>query len=224
MNFMLQDVDAVLFDLDGTLLDSAPDLGFAANQLRKVRGMDALPQSNYRPFVGTGARGMLRIALGIGPEASDFDSLKEEFFLAYERCMGQHSALFHEVPPLLKALQARGLFWGIVTNKSERFTRPIVRSIDALSAAGVIVCGDTTAYSKPHPAPLLEASKCLGVAAERCIYVGDDERDMMAARAAGMRAVAAAYGYLGSFEDVADWKPDSVINSPAELTRLLGLN
>lgn len=224
MKRMLNGVDAVLFDLDGTLLDSAPDLGFAANQLRIARGMEPLPLSSYRPYVGTGARGMLRIALGITPEVPDFELLKEEFFVAYERCMGQHSQLFEEVPALLEVLQNSGLAWGVVTNKSERFTLPIAQSIEALSVAGAVVCGDTTAHSKPHPAPLLEAAKRIGVAAERCIYVGDDERDMIAARAAGMRAVAAAYGYLGGVESVEVWNPDSAINSPAELTRLLGLN
>ena len=224
MSSTLHDVDAVLFDLDGTLLDSAPDLGFAANQLRIVRGMQALPQSSYRPFVGTGARGMLRIALGVTPEAPDFEQLKEEFFVAYEQCMGQHSQLFDGVSAVLQSLQSNGIAWGIVTNKSERFTLPIAQSIADLSVSGALVCGDTTAHSKPHPAPLLEGAKRLGIAPARCIYVGDDERDMIAARAAGMRAVAAAYGYLGGVESVAAWNPDCAINSPAELTNLLGLN
>ena len=221
---MLNNVDAVLFDLDGTLLDSAPDLGFAANQLRIARAMEPLPLSHYRAFVGTGARGMLRIALGVNPEAPDFETLKEEFFEAYERCMGQHSQLFTHVPELLEKLKSNGLPWGVVTNKSERFALPIAQNIQALSFSKALVCGDTTPYSKPHAAPLLEAAKRIGVDAERCIYVGDDERDMIAARAAGMQAVAAAYGYLGGVESVEAWGADFTINSPAELTRLLGLH
>lgn len=219
-------IRAVLFDLDGTLLDSAPDLGFAANQLRLVRGLDALPLSHYRPFVGTGARGMLRIALGVTPEASDFEALKEEFFIAYERCMGQHSLLFEGVPALLQAIHDQGLAWGIVTNKSERFTSSIVQEIAVLAKAGAVVCGDTTAYSKPHPMPLWEAAERIGHAPKCCIYVGDDERDMHAAHAAGMQSVAAAYGYLGvgGLASVASWKPHAVINTPLELTNLLDLN
>ena len=223
MSAPLTGVKAVLFDLDGTLLDSAPDLGFAANQLRATRGMPPLPQSDYRPFVGTGARGMLRIALSTSQDAADFEALKEEFFLAYEACMGQHSQVFAQAPAMLRALQSHGLAWGIVTNKSQRFTLPIVQSTPQLAAAQAVVCGDTTPHAKPHPAPLVEAAKRLGVAPEHCIYVGDDERDIIAGRAAGMRTVAAAYGYLGGTDDVAVWKPDCTINSPAELLQLLGL-
>lgn len=217
-------VKAVLFDLDGTLLDSAPDLGFAANQLRAARGLEPLLQASYRPYVGTGARGMLRIALGITSEAPGFDLLKEEFFQAYEQCMGQHSQLFEEVPSLLQTLRSHHLAWGVVTNKSERFALPIVQNSPALAGAGAVVCGDTTAHSKPHPAPLWEAAKRLGVEPEHCIYVGDDERDMVAAHAAGMKAIAACYGYLGGVSSVDVWNPDASINSPAELTRMLGLN
>lgn len=224
MSPKLHQVDAVLFDLDGTLLDSAPDLGFAANQLRIDRGLHPLEHSHYRPFVGTGARGMLRIALGITPEADDFDVLREEFFRAYERCMGHHSQLFSGVESLLKDLTANALPWGIVTNKAERFALPIARSISVLASSGAVICGDTTAHSKPHPAPLLQAAQRLGVDPGRCIYVGDDERDMVAARAAGMKAVAASYGYLGGVDSVAAWAPDAVIDSPLELTRFLGLN
>lgn len=224
MKWKLTQVAAVLFDLDGTLLDSAPDLGFAANQLRIRRGLHPLEQSHYRPFVGTGARGMLRIALGAAPDAHDFDVLREEFFSAYEQCMGEHSRLFSGVEALLKNLTMHALPWGIVTNKAERFALPITRSISALASTGAVICGDTTAHSKPHPAPLLEAAQRLGVEPAQCIYVGDDERDMVAARAAGMQAVAASYGYLGGVDSVMAWLPDAVIKSPLELTHFLGLN
>lgn len=224
MSLSQTSIRAVLFDLDGTLLDSAPDLGFAANQLRIARGLQALPQSHYRPFVGTGARGMLRLALGVTSEAGDFEALKEEFFVAYERCMGLHSRLFDGVPALLQAIHNQGLAWGIVTNKSERFALPIVRKIAEFSSAGVLICGDTTSHAKPHPMPLWEAAKRIAHAPESCIYIGDDERDMLAAHAAGMQSVAAAYGYLGSVDSVQAWNPHAVINSPQDLTDLLGLN
>lgn len=224
MSLRSHEVQAVLFDLDGTLLDSAPDLGFAANQLRIRRGMDPLPMSAYRPFVGTGARGMVRIALGVTPEDASFEDLKEEFFQAYESCMGQHSQLFEGVAHLLSKLEANQIPWGIVTNKSERFTLPIAASVAQFNTAGALVCGDTTAHSKPHPLPLQEAAKRLGVPAAHCIYVGDDERDMQAAHAASMQSVAAAYGYLGGVASVKAWNPHGIINSPLELTHLLGLN
>lgn len=224
MSLHLGSMRAVLFDLDGTLLDSAPDLGFAANQLRIVRGMEALPQQHYRPYVGTGARGMLRIALGVLPDDPNFEALKEEFFVAYERCMGSHSQLFEGVPELLRTIEDHGLAWGIVTNKSERFALPIVQEIAALSKAGAVVCGDTTAHAKPHPTPLWEAARRVACTSEHCLYVGDDERDVQAAHAAGMYSVAAAYGYLGGVASVAAWNPRAVINSPLELTNLLSLN
>ena len=224
MTTALPNIKAVLFDLDGTLLDSAPDLGFAANRLRIARGMTELPLSQYRPFVGTGARGMLRIALNVTPLASDFEDLKEEFFIAYEQCMGQHSQLFDGVPYLLKALHLHSVPWGIVTNKSERFALPIIRTTPAFEGVGTIVCGDTTAHAKPHPMPLLEAAQRLNIKPQDCMYVGDDERDMQAAHAAGMQSIAAAYGYLGAEGNVQTWNPHAVINAPAEVLQLLGLS
>lgn len=217
-------VKAVLFDLDGTLLDSAPDLGAAANALRTARGLEALPLAHYRPFVGTGARGMLRLALGTQPDDPGFDTLREEFFQAYEACMGQHACLFAGVQQVTQQLRTAGLSWGIVTNKSERFTHPIAQACPVLSQAQALVCGDTTPHAKPHPAPLLAAAQRLGIAPSDCLYVGDDERDMQAARAAGMGAVAAAYGYLGGVTSVTAWQPDAIIESPYELLNVLGLH
>lgn len=217
-------VRAVLFDLDGTLLDSAPDLGAAANVLRRSAGLEDLPLSAYRPYVGTGARGMLRIALGLQPDAADFDAHREAFFQAYEAVLMQHSVLFAGVPQLVQQLEQQGICWGIVTNKSERFTHPIAQQQATLARAGALVCGDTTAHAKPHPAPLLHACERLGVAPEQAIYVGDDERDMQAARAAGMRGVAADYGYLGGVESTDAWNPDAAIKNPLELLNLLGLD
>ena len=223
MNAAWRNVDAVWFDLDGTLLDSAPDLGAAANALRVQRGLAALAQERYRPFVGTGARGMLKIALDMEPVAPEFELLKEEFFVAYEQIMGRYAALFPGVPQLLAKLESQGLPWGIVTNKSERFALPIVQGTPAFQGAAAVICGDTTAHAKPHPEPLLEACRRAGVMPQRCIYVGDDERDMVAARAAGMRGVAAAYGYLGASGSVKAWMPDAVVKSPLDLLGQLGL-
>jgi len=218
---MFQNVGCVLFDLDGTLIDSAPDLGAAADQMRVQRGMSSLPLEAYRPLCGTGARGMLEVAFAIGPDHPDFESMREEFFANYERCMTQRTHAFDGVRELIEALLARGLSWGVVTNKSQRFSMPLTSGMPLFASAGAIVSGDTTPYAKPHPAPLLEAARRIGLAPERCVYVGDDERDIIAGHAAGMQTVAATYGYLGIRADVVSWNAHAQINSPLALLQLL---
>jgi 2-phosphoglycolate phosphatase len=214
-------VAAVLFDLDGTLIDSAPDLGAAADQMRQQRGLPSLPYAKYRPMAGAGARGMLGVAFNITPEDPSYQVLREEFFTKYESCMTQRTYAFEGVPELLQAITGKSLPWGVVTNKSARFTEPLTRGMAMFDTAQAIVSGDTTPHAKPHPEPLLEAARRLGVPAERCIYVGDDERDIVAGLAAGMYTVAATYGYLGSQTDVAAWGAHAEIQSPAELLELL---
>lgn len=211
---------AVLFDLDGTLIDSAPDLAGAANQLREQHQLPPLPLAALRPWVGAGARGMLGAALDITPEHQQFEPLKERFLALYEGRLLQHTAAFAGVSELLQALALRGLPWGIVTNKAERFTLPIHRGMPLLQAAGAVVAGDTTPKAKPHPEPLLEAARRLALAPQDCIYVGDDERDIVAARAAGMPGVVARWGYLGSGA-VHNWGADAVIDHPEQLLGLL---
>lgn len=212
---------AILFDLDGTLIDSAPDLGAAADQMRVARGLASLPLERYRPMAGAGARGMLGVAFGITPDAPEFVSLREEFFVNYEARMLRNTQVFSGVAELVEALCERGLQWGVVTNKSVRFTDPLTRAIPLFGTAGAIISGDTTPYSKPHPEPLFEAARRLGVAPESCVYVGDDERDILAGRAAGMRTIAATYGYMGEQAEVARWDADAAIASPLELLQLL---
>lgn len=207
---------AVLFDLDGTLIDSASGLGFAADLMRTKRGVPSLPLACYRPMAGAGARGMIAVALGKTPASPDFEDLKEEFFVTYEACMLSHCELFAGVADLINGLTRRGLAWGIVTNKSKRFTAPIVKSIPLFATARAVVSGDTTAFAKPHPEPLLEAARQLELAAQGCIYVGDDKRDIDAAKAAGMASYAAAWGYIG--EHALDtWQADVCLNSPIDL-------
>lgn len=216
-------VQAVLFDLDGTLIDSAPDLGWAADQMRTRRGLPSLPAARYRSRAGSGARGMLKVAFDIDVEHEQYEALKEEFFLSYESCLTRSTRPFEEVDALLEELKSRGLRWGIVTNKSQRFTVPLSQAMDVFRHAATLVSGDTTPHTKPHPAPLLEAARQLNLMPSQCLYVGDDERDIVAGRAAGMRTVAACYGYLGADAIVSRWQADAEVSSPLGLLKLLDL-
>ena len=218
---MVKNISAVLFDLDGTLIDSAPDLGAAANKMRADRGLTPLPLSQYRPMAGAGARGMIGVAFGLNISIAEFEVLKEEFFANYEVCMTQRTYAFEGVVQLIEKIMHAGLIWGVVTNKSERFTLPLTQAMSLFNTARTIISGDTTAHAKPHPAPLLEAARQIGMPPERCAYVGDDHRDIVAGVAAGMFTVAAAYGYLGTTVDTSDWNSDATIFSPAELLHLL---
>lgn len=213
--------DAVLFDLDGTLIDSAPDLGAAADKMRTDRGMASLSLDRYRPMAGSGARGMLGVAFGITPEHPDFPALREEFFVNYERAMTVRTRAFDGVAELIDQLARQGLRWGVVTNKSVRFAAPLTAAMPMFATSGALVCGDTTPFAKPHPEPLFEAARRLGVQPQRCFCVGDDERDVMAGRAAGMRTVAATYGYLGDRADTELWQADASISSPGALLTLI---
>jgi phosphoglycolate phosphatase len=210
-------VAAVLFDLDGTLVDSAPDLGAAADELRVSRGLPSLSLSDYRPLAGSGARGMLAVAFGITPDHADFETLKEEFFRNYERRLTHSTFAFDGVGELIASIVAKGMKWGVVTNKSVRFTAPLTGSMQLFSSAGAIVSGDTTPYAKPHPEPLFEAARRLSVAPQSCIYVGDDERDILAGKAAEMPTVAACYGYLGNKVETSLWGADAHIHAPLDL-------
>ena len=218
---MFKNIAAVLFDLDGTLIDSAPDLGAAADKMRTDRGLESLPLALYRPMAGAGARGIIAVAFGLTPDDARFADLREEFFRNYESRMTENTSVFDGVAELIAHIGQVGLKWGVVTNKSARFTVPLTQAMPLFSTAQTIVSGDTTPHSKPHPAPLLEAARQLDLAPEYCIYVGDDERDIVAGRAAGMPTVAAAYGYLGKTADTVGWKADATIAAPGALLNLL---
>ena len=214
---------AVLFDLDGTLIDSAPDLAGAGNDMREARGLAPYPLSHYRPMVGSGARGMVGRAFGVGPQDEGFAALRDEFLQRYETRMTRDTHIFADVPPMLDQLDANAIPWGIVTNKATRFSDPLARALGLLPRAATLVCGDTTPHAKPHPEPLLEAARRIGIDPVDCMYVGDDLRDVQAGRAAGMLTVAVHWGYLGEGEAIDAWGADHLLQSPADLLKLLGM-
>ncbi|MBL8330111.1 MAG: phosphoglycolate phosphatase [Rubrivivax sp.] len=216
-------VRLVLFDLDGTLIDSAPDLAGAANELRASHGLGPLPYAELRPMVGSGARGMVRQAFDIGPGEARYEALRVSFLDAYEARMLRLTRIFDEMQPVLLALEARGMRWGVVTNKAQRFAAPITQALGIAQRAAVVIAGDSTPYTKPHPEPLHEAARRAGCASADAVYVGDDPRDIQAGRAAGMRTAAAAWGYLGLGEPVEAWGADIVLPQPARLLNWLQL-
>ena len=207
---------AALFDFDGTFADTAPDLAAAVNTMRTKRGLEPLPPDTVRPYASMGARGLLRIGFGMTPEHADYAAMKDEFLDNYAAAICVHTRLFDGMNDLIGELTARRITWGIVTNKATRFTSPLVRELAVTPAC--VVCGDSTPHLKPHPAPLLLAAKQLKLSPADCVYVGDDLRDIQAARAAGMRCVAVEYGYHGADNPGPQtWNADAIISHPREL-------
>lgn len=215
---------AVLFDLDGTLIDSAPDLGSAGNDLRERRGLPPLPLEAYRPLTGSGARGMLAVALGAQPDEPGFETLKAEYLDTYASRMTRLTRVFDAMQPVLAAIEASRRSWGIVTNKHSRFAQPLITGLGLAERCAVLVCGDTAPRAKPYPDPLLLAAQRLDCRPDHCVYVGDDLRDVQAGRAAGMYTIAAAWGYLGDGLAIEDWGAHALAPDPASLLNLLDLD
>lgn len=212
---------AVLFDLDGTLADTAPDLAAPVNAMRAERGLAPMPLAALRPFASTGARGLIGQGLGVAPADADYEALRIEFLRRYEAALCVHTRLFDGMAQVLDTLEARGIAWGVVSNKAERYVRPIMDRLGLLTRARTAIGGDTTAFAKPHPEPLLHAARLVGADPAACLYVGDDLRDIQAAQAAGMRSVAAGYGYCGAADPPHSWRADAVIEKPTDLLALL---
>ena len=210
-------VSAVLFDLDGTLADSAGDLALALNRIRTSRGLAPIPDAELRPYASSGARGLLHRGMDVTPEHAEYAALRELFLANYEECLAQTTTLFDGVSETLDAIEARGLRWGIVTNKFERFAIPVVSALGLAHRAAAVVGGDTTPHAKPHPAPLLHAAQAMQVAASDCMYVGDDLRDVEAGAAAGMATIVAGYGYMGVGGDPRRWPATGWIDRPRDL-------
>ncbi len=211
-------VGAILFDLDGTLADTAPDLARALNRVRAERGLPPLPSEVARPHTSSGARGLLKAGFDIAPEDEGYGALRERFLDFYEEELCVETRLFEGIPELLVKIRARKLPWGIVTNKGRRFTEPLLRLLAVDHLAGCVVSGDSTRHIKPHPAP---AASLLSQRPADCVYVGDDLRDAQAARAAGMRFVAAGWGYHGEGGDPTAWDAEAVIAHPREVLDFL---
>jgi len=214
----------VLFDLDGTLADTAPDLADAVNLQRHTRGMTPLPLAELRPLVSQGARGMLRAGFGLTPEHADYAAMRDEFLAVYASNLCLKTRLFDGMAQVLDAIESAGLRWGVVTNKVARFSEPLLEAMGLVARAACIVSGDTCARAKPYPDPLLEASRRLGLPPAACMYVGDDERDIQAGHAAAMLPVAALYGYLGDGNPPAAWGAAHQIEHPLDLLNLLPLS
>lgn len=207
---------AVLFDLDGTFADTAPDLGRAVNIMRAARGMNPVALAETRRVTSLGARGLLGVGFGMGPDHADYSAMRDEFLQIYENNLCCETRLFPGMAELVDRLESDGLRWGIVTNKAERFALPLMQQLGYGSRAGCIIGGDTTGQMKPHPAPLLAAAGILELPPSSCVYVGDDERDIAAGKAAGMKTIAVRFGYLnGSNPD--QWGAAVVVDTPAEI-------
>jgi len=213
--------EAVLFDLDGTLADTAPDLGGTVNFLLQEEGRPQQAIEILRPWVSQGVRGLLKTGFGIDKQHPEYERLAQRFLEIYANRLCDETRLFDGIPELLDALENMGLSWGIVTNKRMRFTDPLVELLALSQRTPCVVSGDTTAEAKPSPLPVLHACGLLGSAPERTLYVGDDRRDIEAGRAAGCLTVAVSYGYLGDGGPVHTWGADLIIDHPAELTDFL---
>jgi 2-phosphoglycolate phosphatase len=210
-------MQAMLFDLDGTLADTAPDMARTVNLMRSKRGLAPVPIDLVRPHVSKGARGMICSAFEMTTEHADFQAMREEFLELYGGNLCVDTRLFPGMAEVLDKLEANDIAWGVVTNKFERFARPIIDELGLGSRAAIVVGGDTCPRAKPYPDSLLFAASSLGVMPARTMYVGDDERDVQAARAAGMPVLVAGYGYLGDGPPPEEWKADGIVNSAIEI-------
>lgn len=210
-------IKAVLFDLDGTFADTAPDLAAALNHTRSTRDLAPLTLDEIRPQASHGSRGLLKIGFGIEPGHPDYDTLRDIFLEHYFNNICVHTQLFSDMALLLEELGERDIHWGIVTNKPHRYTIPLMEQLGYASRAACLISGDSYAHAKPHPEPLLQACKIIGIQPSECLYLGDDIRDMQAANAAGMPGIIANYGYVGDKASIENWNAHGSVNKPTEL-------
>jgi 2-phosphoglycolate phosphatase len=216
-------IKAILFDLDGTFADTAPDLAAALNHTRATRHLPPLPIELLRPQASHGSRGLLKVGFDIEPEHPDYDKLRDIFLDYYAKNICVHTQLFGDTAKLIDTLEQRGIKWGIVTNKPHRFTVPLMQALGMASRPVCLISGDTCTHAKPHPEPMLKACEIIGISPAQCLYLGDDLRDMQAANAAGMRGIIANYGYVSADASVENWNAHGSINKPTELLDFITL-
>ncbi len=214
-------IRTVLFDLDGTLADTAPDLARALNELLIERGRKPLPYETIRPQVSHGAKALIALGFGLGPEAPDFEALRQRLLAIYQAGLCRETKLFPGMAAVLDALPARGCNWGVVTNKPAFLTEPLMAALGLSARAACIVSGDSTAKRKPHPEPMRHACALAGSRPEQCLYVGDAERDVAAGKIAGMKTLVALFGYIGDNERPHTWGADGLVTEPAEILKWL---
>ena len=216
-------IKAVLFDLDGTFADTAPDLAASLNHTRATRNLSPLPIELLRPQASRGSRGLLEIGFGIEPGHPDFDTLRDIFLDHYAGNICVHTRLFDDMAQLIDELERRDIRWGIVTNKPHRYTVPLMQALGYAERAACLISGDTCAHAKPHPEPMLKACQIIGVTPAQCLYLGDDLRDMRAANAAGMAGIIANYGYVNGDASIENWNAQGSVDKPMELIAYLTL-
>ena len=215
----MQPIQTVLFDLDGTLLDTAPDLAYALNALRRASHLPELPLEIIKPTVGYGSKSMLKLGFNMDDTHEQYPSLLEAFFNTYDTCLARETALFPGMAEVLAHLEAKNIPWGIVTNKPARFTHLILDALDLSRRSACTICGDTLNERKPHPAPILYACKLLACDPANTVYVGDTATDIMASKAAGSHSLAALYGYIAENDDPYTWEADGYLHAPADLMK-----
>jgi phosphoglycolate phosphatase len=214
-------MQAVLFDLDGTLVDTAPDLAYALNLQRERHGLPFLPEAKIRPYASHGSRGLLEVGFGLLPEHADFEQMRTEYLDLYTQVMTRQPQLFAGMAEALHAIEQRGLRWGIVTNKPRRFTLPMIAHMKLNDRAGAVISGDDAPQPKPSPQTLLLACERMQLDPEKVVYVGDAERDVQAGNAAGMTTLVALFGYLADTDKPEAWGADGCIQQPQDLLTYL---
>lgn len=221
MSVIVNSISTIFFDLDGTLVDTAPDLGYALNLQLEQHGKKPLPMEQIRPIASHGSMGLLKLGFVITPENADFAAMRDEYLNLYEQVFTRSPTLFDGVADLLESIESKGLRWGVVTNKPSRFTLSLLQSIHLDHRAACIVSGDDAPRAKPYPDTLLMACTQANVKAENCIYIGDAERDIEAGNAAGMKTVVALWGYIADTDEPSQWGADVMIETPSEILSII---
>lgn len=217
-------IRTVLFDLDGTLADTAPDLAYALNQVRQEQGLEAMPFETIRPHVSHGGIALTRLGFGLEPEHPDFPPLRERLLAIYRDNLARETRLFPGMEELLLHIEQQDMNWGVVTNKPGWLTEPLLEALGLSQRAACIVSGDTCTNRKPHPEPILYGCHQAGSEADQCVYVGDAQRDIEAGRRAGLKTLVALFGYIGNDDDPRSWQADALLQTPAEIISWLQAN